>query len=45
MIETTEDGPGASDVVALRLGDGGLLLYDTENVAAWIESDVALNVP
>lgn len=45
MIETTEDGPGASDVAALRLEDGRLLLYDTETEAAWIESDVALNVP
>lgn len=44
MIETT-DGTDASDVVAVRLDDGGLLLYETDNQAAWIESDVALVIP
>lgn len=45
MIETTDDGTDASGVVAVRLDDGGLLLYETDNQAAWIESDVALVVP
>lgn len=44
MIETTDEGE-ATDVVTVRLDDGGLLLYESDNQAAWIESDVALVVP
>lgn len=44
MIETTDEGE-ATDVVTVRLGDGGLLLYETGNEAAWIESDVAMVSP
>lgn len=45
MIETTDDGTDARDVVTVQLDGGGLMLYETENEAAWIESDVAIVFP
>lgn len=44
MMETT-DGDEAAAVVAVRLGNGGLLLYETGTDTAWIESDVAMVFP
>lgn len=44
MMETTDEN-GASDVVTVRLDDGGIMLYETVNEAAWIESDVAIVFP
>lgn len=44
MMETTDEDE-ANDVVTVRLDDGGLLLYETGNEAAWIESDAAIVFP
>lgn len=44
MMETTDEDE-ASAVRSVQLEDGGLLLYEGGNDAAWIESDVAIVFP
>ncbi|MFP4625447.1 MAG: DUF7331 family protein [Natronomonas sp.] len=48
-METTRDDPDRTDVPArtdrcaeLTLADGGIVIYDTDNHCAWIQSSDAL---